>query len=93
MTENSHADDKNATPSVVVKMRCESLDSSTYAPGRTIHKVNLATRSVAEGGENQDFTGGSPMGTCWVEIEPNRPALKFFEPGKRYHVTFTEAPD
>lgn len=77
---------------VVAKMQCNSIDSSRWAPDQTTHKVRLGAVYGKEG-ENKDFSDATPSGECWMHINTGRPALAFFQPGKRYYVTFTEAPD
>jgi hypothetical protein len=44
-------------------------------------------------GEDKHFSDATPSGECWMQINAGRPAARFFKPGKRYYVTFTEAPD
>lgn len=80
--------------SVVCKMQCHAIDSSKYGstPNAVSHKVNLGAVYGKEG-ENKDFADATPSGQCWMQISAGRPALEFFEPGKKYYVTFTEAPD
>ena len=80
--------------SVVCKMQCNSIESSKYGngPNGTSHKVNLGA-VYGKDGENKDFADATPSGACWMQISSGRPALDFFEPGKKYYVTFTEAPD
>jgi hypothetical protein len=53
-------------------------------------KVNLGAVYGTEG-ENKDFTDATPSGSCWMVIKENFPASRFFKPGKKYYVTFTEA--
>lgn len=80
---------------VVAKMQCHSIDSSRVSSGPqgvVYHKVRLGAIYGREG-ENKDFSDATPSGECWMQINEGRPALAFFEPGKRYYVTFTEAPD
>lgn len=78
--------------SVVAKMQCNGIESFRYGPGRSTDKVRLGAIYGKEG-ENADFASATPSGECWMQIESGRPALAFFEPGKRYYVTFTEAPE
>ncbi len=80
--------------SVVAKMACHSVDSSRWGSQENCvtHKVNLGAVCGKEG-ENKDFSDATPSGQCWMNINTARPALSFFKPGKKYYVTFTEAPD
>lgn len=78
---------------VVAKMMCQTVETTRFseaAPPQ--HKVNLGAIYGNEG-ENKDFADATPSGACWMQISDGRPALAFFKPGKRYYVTFTEAPD
>lgn len=79
---------------VRAKMICHGIDTSQYGPGEKdkTHKVRLGAIYGKEG-ENKDFADATPSGECWMQINTSRPALSFFKPGKRYYVTFTEAPD
>ncbi len=80
------------TDAVVAKMQCHAVESTKYGPTSTSHKVRLGAIYGKEG-ENKDFADATPAGECWMQINEGRPALAFFEPGKRYYVTFTEAPE
>jgi hypothetical protein len=77
---------------VVAKMQCHAVESSKWAPNQVTHKVRLGAIYGKEG-ENKDFADATPSGECWMQINAGRPALDFFEPGARYYVTFTKAPD
>lgn len=77
---------------VVAKMQCNSVESANYGGPKPQHKVTLGAIYGKEG-ENKDFADATPNGSCWMQISDGRPALDFFKPGKRYYVTFTEAPD
>ena len=79
---------------VVAKMQCHTIETSRWGekPDQYQDKVVLGAVYGTEG-ENKDFAEATPSGQCWMNISPNRPAGKFFKPGKRYYVTFTEAPD
>jgi hypothetical protein len=80
------------TQAVVAKMQCNSIDSSRWGKTQQTHKVHLGAIYGKEG-ENKDFADATPSGSCWMQIDASRPALAFFEPGKKYYVTFTPAPD
>lgn len=82
------------TDAVVAKMQCNGIESFQYArdPKFTTKKVRLGAIYGKEG-ENKDFADATPSGECWMMIDASRPALSFFEPGRRYYVTFTPAPD
>lgn len=75
---------------VVAKMQCNRKETQDFG-GSTQHKVHLGAIYGTEG-ENKDFADATPSGECWMQISPGRRALDFFQPGKRYYVTFTEAP-
>lgn len=77
---------------VVAKMQCRSVESARFSQTYLQHKVQLGAVYGTEG-ENKDFADATPSGECWMQINDGRPALAFFEPGKKYYVTFTEAPD
>ena len=76
---------------VVAKMQCNAVDTERFTHGQQ-HKVRLGAIYGKEG-ENKDFADATPCGECWMQISEGRPALDFFQPGKRYYVTFTEAPE
>lgn len=78
---------------VVAKMQCMSVETQRFSESSPPqHKVNLGAIYGQEG-ENKDFADATPSGQCWMQISEGRPALAFFKPGKRYYVTFTEAPE
>jgi hypothetical protein len=86
---------------VVAKMQChESPEPGTYADNNEdAKKVRLgavyeAFKSEEEraASENAIFGKYTPWGECVMGIT-NPVALAFFKPGKKYYVTFTEAPD
>lgn len=77
---------------VVAKMQCNAVESTKYSPTYQQHKVKLGA-VCSNTGENKDFADATPSGECWMQISDGRPALGFFQPGKKYYVTFTEAPD
>lgn len=58
----------------------------------TQHKVKLGA-VCSNVGENKAFTDATPSGECWMNISDGFPAAAFFKAGKKYYVTFTEAPD
>ena len=76
---------------VVAKMQCQSVETADHGYGTLQHKVKLGAVYGTEG-ENKDFADATPAGECWMQISPGRRALDFFKPGKKYYVTFTEAP-
>jgi len=77
---------------VVAKMNCNAVETTRYSETYQCHKVRLGA-IYGKGGENEAFTKATPSGECWMQIDANAPAAEFFKPGKRYYVTFTEAPD
>jgi hypothetical protein len=87
--------------SVVAKFQCHDvLKSNPAIYGAAVQcadKVRLGP--VWEGSnekqalsENAIFGKATPSGEIWMTI-CNQPASDFFQPGKKYYVTFTEAPD
>ncbi len=80
------------TNAVVAKMQCSGIETNRWGPNQATHKVCLGAIYGKEG-ENKDFADATPSGQCWMQISAGRPALEFFEPGKKYYVTFTPAPD
>lgn len=79
---------------VVAKMSCMATETHQYGsyPNQQQHKVRLGA-VYSHTGENKDFADATPSGECWMAISDGRPAAQFFKPGKKYYVTFTEAPD
>lgn len=77
---------------VVAKMQCQFVETTKHSTTYTQHKVKLAAVYGNEG-ENKDFADATPSGECWMQISNGRPALEFFQPGKKYYCTFTEAPE
>lgn len=77
---------------VVAKMQCNFTETQNYGGSKPQHKVQLGAIYGKEG-ENKDFSDATPSGQCWMQISDGRPAADFFKPGKKYYVTFTEAPD
>ena len=76
---------------VVAKMQVNVLEAKKYQHGEQL-TVRLGAVYGKEG-ENKDFADATPSGECWMNINTGRPAAEFFKPGKKYYVTFTEAPD
>lgn len=76
---------------VVAKMQCQTLETHEFQFGSN-KKVTLGA-VCGKDGENASFTKFTPSGACWMNIESMAPAAQFFKPGKKYYVTFTEAPD
>ncbi|MGZ8317465.1 MAG: hypothetical protein ACXWVD_00040 [Telluria sp.] len=80
--------------SVVAKMSCHATETTRWGvhDNQLSHKVKLGA-VYSNTGENKDFADATPSGECWMNINDGRPAAQFFKPGKKYYVTFTEAPD
>jgi hypothetical protein len=74
---------------VRAKMVCNNLGTSSSG---AVTKVQLGC-VYSTTGENASFTKYTPWGACEMGIDADAPAASFFQPGKRYYVTFTEAPD
>ena len=82
----------NELTAVRAKMTCNGLSRST--PEGPITKVDLGcVYSDKDATENANFTKYTPWGSCTMGIDADAPAASFFKPGKKYYVTFTEAPD
>jgi hypothetical protein len=76
---------------VQAKMQVNSIETTAYAHG-SFMKVKLGA-VYGTNGENKDFAEATPSGECWMQIDAGRPAAHVFRPGKKYYVTFTEAPE
>lgn len=76
---------------VVAKMQCNVLNTMQYQ-NSAMKKVEFGA-VCGKDGENAAFTKYTPSGACWMNIDAEAPASSFFKPGKKYYVTFTEAPD
>lgn len=77
---------------VRAKMTCNDLGQAS--PSGAVTRVNLGcVYSAADADENTNFTKYTPWGSCQMGIDADAPAASFFQPGKKYYVTFTEAPD
>lgn len=77
---------------VRAKMECRGLGQSS--PSGAITRVDLGcVYSDKDKTENAKFTKYTPWGSCEMGIDADAPAAEFFKPGKKYYVTFTEAPD
>lgn len=77
---------------VVAKMQCNAVETARFSETYQQHKVKLGA-ICGKDGENAAFSKYTPSGECWMNIEDGCMAAQFFKPGKRYYVTFTEAPD
>lgn len=77
--------------SVRCKMTCNDLGQAT--PEGAVTKVQLGAVYSSDLSENGDFARATPWGTCVMGIDQNMAAASFFKPGKKYYITFTEAPD
>lgn len=87
--------EQNAAPALTAvraKMECRGLGQSS--PSGAVTKVALGcVYSAADATENANFTKYTPWSGCEMGIDADAPAASFFKPGKKYYVTFTEAPD
>lgn len=77
---------------VRAKMSCNFIETQEFNKGFKQVKVHLGAVYGTEG-ENRDFANATPSGACWMQIDAGRPAASWFEPGKKYYMTFTEAPE
>lgn len=80
-----------AAQAVRAKMVCNTLETHEYQYGKN-RKVTLGA-VYDQNGENADFSKATPSGACWMNIDADVPAAEFFKPGKKYYITFTEAPE
>ncbi|WP_347558557.1 hypothetical protein [Robbsia sp. KACC 23696] len=86
--------------SVASKMQCHSNESHPQQNDlEQPHLAQIRLGAVWEGSteaqrasENAIFGHWTPNGSVDLTIR-NPDAAAFFEPGKKYYVTFTEAPD
>lgn len=76
---------------VRAKMSCNAVESTQYNPNYTQHRVKLGA-VCGDNGEDKSYSDATPSGECGLQISHGRPALDFFKPGKKYYLTFTEAP-
>lgn len=85
----------SSTPSLTAvraKMTCHGM-APTH-PNSNTSKVEMGcVYSATDATENANFTKYTPWGNCTMGIDTDAPAAEFFKPGKKYYVTFTEAPD
>lgn len=79
---------------VRAKMVCNRTERTEYGtqPGRQYTRAHMGA-VYGTSGENADYAKATPSGECWLQIDEGVPAAGFFKPGKKYYVTFTEAPD
>lgn len=85
---------QEAINSIVVraKMACSRMVSEDYGNNMQYRKVFLGA-VYGKDGENAGFAKATPSGECWLQIDAGMPAADWFKPGKKYYLTFTEAPD
>jgi hypothetical protein len=73
-------------------MQVNRIETTDYGQGMNYKKVHLGAVYGKEG-ENAGFAKATPSGECWLQIDAGMPAAEWFKPGKKYYLTFTEAPD
>jgi hypothetical protein len=85
--------------SVVAKMQCHMNESRPQSDPEQPHLSQIRLGGVWEGStekqrasENAIFGHWTPSASVDMSIR-NPEAADFFKPGKKYYVTFTEAPD
>jgi len=79
---------------VRAKMVCQSFETVQWGQQENHKTMKIRLGAVYGGdGEDKHFSDATPSGECWMQINAGRPAAQFFKPGKKYYVTFTEAPD
>lgn len=79
---------ENQLTSVRAKFRCDVV---THHSGG--NKGIQMQAEYSKDGENKDFVDSTPSGRFEMQIATGKPAGEFFQPGKKYYLTFTEAPD
>ena len=84
---------------VVAKMQCHGNTSVPQSDVEQPHLFSISLGGVWEGSteaqrksENAIFGHWTPMADLKMSIR-NPAAAEFFKPGKKYYLTFTEAPD
>lgn len=82
---------------VVAKMQCHEAPAEIADNNEMPMKIRLGAvyepdDAKRAAGENAIFGKATPWGETVMGIA-NPPAARFFKPGKKYYVTFTEAPD
>lgn len=89
---NEPMDPNTPLAAVRAKMTCNAVETRRWSPHqKPTHKVEFGA-ICGDDGEDKLFSDATPGGACWLNISDGRPAANFFQPGKRYYVTFTEAP-
>jgi len=85
--------------SVVAKMQCHTHEDRPQSDPEQPHLALIRLGGVWEGSkeaqlasENSIFGHWTPSASCEMSIR-NPEASAFFKAGKKYYVTFTEAPD
>lgn len=71
---------------VKAKFSCNSITYDGY--GKTVKFSAVYDKE----GENADFAKATPSGMVEMRIDKDVAASEFFEPTKRYYLTFEEAP-
>jgi hypothetical protein len=82
--------------SVVCKMQCHAVpqgeEITDYPQAVVFGAVWIPDEDERSKPENAVFGKATPWGDMKLGIA-NPAAKEWFKPGKKYHVTFTEAPD
>lgn len=83
--------------SVIAKMQCHQNTGVADVEKQTSATIKLGavwegTTEKQQASENAIFGKWSPWGSFEMGIQ-NPAAAEFFKPGKKYYVTFTDAPD
>lgn len=88
-------DEQQQISAVRAYFNCSAVESTRYSEqSPPIVKVRFgAVYGNKEGSLSKDYSDATPSGELWMQINEGRPAAKFFKPGKKYFLTFTEAPD
>lgn len=89
---NEPMDVNTPLAAVVAKMTCNMVETRRWSPHQPPqHRFEFGA-ICGDNGEDKTFSDATPGGAIWLNISEGRPAINFFKPGKRYYVTFTEAP-
>jgi hypothetical protein len=83
--------------SVIAKFQCHDNSGVADPEKQSTARIKLGavwegTTEAQQQSENAIFGKWSPSGAIEISIM-NPPAAEFFKAGKKYYVTFTEAPD
>lgn len=73
---------------VVAKFQCNAV-----IPFGEDTKIAHLDAVYGTEGENADFASATPSGHLQIMIDKSTPAVDYFKQGKKYYLTFEEAPE